>query len=658
MGTTVSLCMIVRNEAQNIRRCLESVAGAVDEIIVVDTGSTDETCQIAREAGARVYRFLWNENFSDARNFSLEQAKGDWILFLDADEELAGESREVLKKLVAEETVEGYFVKIINYIGSEGWTETCPDLVFRLFRNRREYRFRGAIHEQIANVILEKNSNASYRVAENMVIIHYGYLDVQIAEKQKKERNLKLIQRELGQDPDNRLLRYHYGVELFRAERYAEAAEELTRAANGIDPNTIYLPKLLRYIVMAHHYAGQPDRAFHAARLGLRLFPDYADLYYYLGLIDLGLKRYAEASRCFQRAVSMPQQPARYASFAGVRGFRSYFHLGRIAETFLDQDKALEYYMASLRDNPEFTPALESMVRILNPRENPKYTVECLEKAFEFCTPRANLMIGQIFFRQGAYGPALEYLEKGTADGPVPPEIELWKVICLTQQRRYLEALRIIGNFPRDSSLYPLAKFNQLFCFWIHDKKRKVRVISAELCAMGLAEDTERVLGLLLDTLDGKNQHIPETVLGKDGIVLLLDIIKRLLDMNEAGRAERLLSAVSPETLAKYRLKLAQLFYEYGFRERAETILKEHLAANRNAEAHYLLAEIYREKDSFDEAERHYRRALELSQDEPRYYIRLIQLYDDRRGKILQEAVRRYPDIDIFSKLAGEDRAT
>jgi len=656
MDTSISLCMIIKDEEQNIRRCLSSVADVVDEIIVVDTGSSDNTCQIAREFGAKIQSFCWNENFSDARNASLELASGDWILFLDADEELAKESKEALRNLVTDDSVEGYFIKVINYIGNEGWIETCPDLIFRLFRNRRDYRFRGAIHEQIADVILEKNNTAAYKIAEEIVVVHYGYLDRQINEKNKKERNLKIIERELAQKPENKLLRYHYGVELFRAERYAEAARELTRAANGIDPNTIYLPKLLRYIVMSHQSAGQPDRALAIVQLGLQYFPNYADLYYYAGLLYLELRQYANASDSFQKAVSMPEQPAQYASFAGVRGFRSFYYLGQIAETFLKYEDAIRYYMASLRDNPEFTPALENIVRILNPRENPEYTVECLEKVFEFCTARANLIMGDIFFRQGAYKLALEYLEKGTKNKTASPEIKLRKIICLIQERRYLEALRIIEEFTSESYLYPLAKFNQLFCFWLQDNKKRVRALFGEFCSFGLAEDTEKVLKLLVDVLDKKG--VSAVTLGNDGMDLLLDIVKRLLDMDETDKVERLLNMVNPESLTEHKLNIAQLFYDYGYKEKTKELLKEYLTATADAETYYLLAEIYQETDNYYQAEQNYRRALEINSNVPRYYIRLINLYDNKRKKILQEAMQKYPDMKVFMKLSEEEPVT
>ena len=171
-------------------------------------------------------------------------------------------------------------------------------------------------------MILEKNNQAKYQIAEDLVILHYGYLNQQIEEKDKKQRNLQLIQRELTADPGNRLLRYHYGVELYRAEMHEQAAEELIIAANGLDPQTIYLPKLLRYIVLASHAAHKPEQALDVIAQGLRLFPNYADLYYYQGLINYENKDYGRptplSTKRWQCRSSRPitRPSAAYGAFA------------------------------------------------------------------------------------------------------------------------------------------------------------------------------------------------------------------------------------------------------------------------------------------------------------------------------------------------------
>ncbi|HBV85547.1 MAG TPA: glycosyl transferase family 2 [Desulfosporosinus sp.] len=653
MAEKISLCMIVKNEALNLGRCLKSVSGIADEIIVVDTGSTDSTCEIARQYGAVIHHFLWNNNFSNARNASLELAHGDWILFLDADEELSPNSREILIPLIKNKAVEGFFVKIINYLGKEGWIETVPDLVFRLFRNKREYRFHGAIHEQIADVILQKNPKACYQIAENLTIIHHGYLDEVIKEKDKKSRNLRLIEQELEINPTNRLLQYHYGVELFRAERYSEAARVFIQSATDIDPNTIYLPKLIRYIVMAQQSSGQPQEALNTAALGLRLFPDYADLYFYTGLILLDLKRYSPARKAFLQALTMPEQPPQYASFGGVRGFRSYYYLAQIAEAFLDEEEALKYYLFSLRDNAHFTHALEHLVHILKPTKEPTYTMECLEKVCNFCTPMANRLMGDIYFRHGAYDLALHYLDQAEDGFPVSSDLKLRKAICLIQKRRFFEAVRLLEDFSRESPEYPIATVNRLFCFWIQNKPQKVRTLWQELHALGLAEDTERVLSLFPMFIK-KTAPPPQLILGPEGMLLLLDIFQRLVAMQEIERAMFFLKALHRKSLADYSLKIAQIFVDYGEESRAIPFVQTVLEADPSAEAHFRLAEIFSHLGRLSEAEQHYKHALELDPDTPSYYVRLIELYTAWRQTILKEALEKHPENDVFRKLLEE----
>ncbi|MDA8336370.1 MAG: glycosyltransferase [Peptococcaceae bacterium] len=654
MNNKISLCMIVKDEEKNIRRCLASVAGAVDEIIVVDTGSQDDTCALAVAAGARVYRHPWNGSFAESRNASLEPATGEWILFLDADEELAAGGREVLRRLVDADDddvdVEGYFVKIVNYLGGEGWIEPSPDLVFRLFRNRREYRFHGAIHEQIVDVILAQNPGAGYRIAQDLEIIHYGYLDSHLDDKDKKARNLGLIRQELANDPENRLLRYHYGVELFRAERHREAAAELTAAARGIDPHTVYLPKLLRYIVLAHFAAGGFGEAMETIRLGLSLFPDYADLHYYAGLIAFEEKRYGEAHDYFLRTVSLPGQPPYYAPFFGLRGFRSYFYLGRLGEVFRNEDQALQYYIASLRDNPSFMPALENLVRLLKPREDPENAGLALEGICDFCTPQAHLSMARILFRQSAYRLALVYIDRYTAQQEPQPEVTLWQAICLFQQKRFLEALRILDGFAPGQDIHPLARLNKLLCFWLQGNTRKMRPLVDELFAMGLSLDTGAVVGLLRDSLHKRRG--PRVSLADEGTALLLDITQRALDLGARDRVDALLAGLTPEYRRENGRALGQMFFRYGFPADAQTYFSLFLEANP-ADAGTLaqLAEVKASLGDFPAAAGLYRKAIAADPAEPGHYLGLIGIYDRMRLDVLREAAGAYPDVPVFRTL-------
>lgn len=644
--------MIVKNEEANLARCLSSVRSAVDEIIIVDTGSVDQTKWIAKNAGAKVISREWQDDFSIARNASVALATGEWILFLDADEALEPGSAEALRR-IAEGEHEGYFIKVINLIGDAGSVETSPDLIFRMYRNKPQYRFRGAIHEQIVDVILEQNSQASFQIAEDVVIRHYGYLNQQIIDKDKKNRNLALIKKELENDPDNKTLRYHYGIELYRADQFAEAAAELTKTANTVDPGVIYYPKLLRYIALAHYGARNYDAALEAISLGLKFFPDYADLYYYGGLIHLEQRSFAGAYECFQFALAMPEQPAHYAPFSGSRGFRACYQMGHLAELFGNEEEALRYYILSLRDNPEFTMALCAIVRILNPRQYPDYTKESMEKLCDFCTADANRFIGTVYFSEGAYQLALEYFERIDI-AFLDAYTEVLKAICLIQQKRTLEAIRILDKMPLGHPQYPLARLNKILCFWLLKNRVKVRDLCNDFLAVGLSADTGAVVIMLKESLY-KRASSPPASLGTEGMSLIKDIIVRALDLQEVQLAETLLTKIDKSTLKENALDLSRIFAEYKCWDAAlryaELSVEEHADS---AEAWFRTAEILAHKDQKEQACLCYRRALAIDSRQPQYYVKLIQLYQAMRRDLLAEAVQKYPDLPFFSQLLEE----
>ena len=639
----LSLCMIVKNEEANLPRCLKSVKGAVDEIIIVDTGSTDRTVEIAAAMGAKVTRAGWNNNFSEARNASLELAAGKWIIFLDADEELAAESRQALRQLLEnnspeKERIEGYFVKIVNYIGEAGKAETCSDLVFRIFRNCPRYRFQGTIHEQIANTILQENPQAKFQTAEEVVIKHYGYLDDQVSGKDKIQRNLAIIKNELSEQPENHLLRYHYGVELFRARQYKEAAEEFSRASACISPRALLFPKLIRYRVMAYYSSRQFKQALAAAKEGLGLFPQYPDLYYYCGLIYLEEKEYRHAYQAFLKAASLPPPPTHYASFEGVRTFRAHYCLGQICETFIEEEEAIKFYLQSLREHPGFTPPLERIIYLLNPRENPDYALNCLEKVLAIETPEAFRLLGEIFFRQGAYSLASRFIEKSAPSGALPADLQLKKAICLIQEKRWLESLRILQEFPAAHPLYPLAKLNEVFCFWLQGNKKKSLAALNTLKSLGLSPQTQKAVSILekfpkkqnsLQTVRNSPYKTPRLALEAETWPLVAELIQRTLEMQEKEKAAFLIKQIDFSTAPEHLLPVAKLFFQFGEEATAFSLLQEYLRRFSSAEACFLMAEICRRSSEFWLADYYYRWAIFLDPQEPRYYLSRIKLQED-----------------------------
>ena len=140
----LSVCLIVKNEEQFLAQCLKSVRSLARQIVVVDTGSTDRTVEIAKEFGAEIYSFAWCEDFSAARNAALEHATGDWILMLDADEELPTAQHEKIRADMKKSDVIAYRLPLLN-----SGKEPRKSFVPRLFRNAPGVYYSGRIHEQV-----------------------------------------------------------------------------------------------------------------------------------------------------------------------------------------------------------------------------------------------------------------------------------------------------------------------------------------------------------------------------------------------------------------------------------------------------------------------------------------------------------------------------
>jgi glycosyltransferase involved in cell wall biosynthesis len=648
MAATISLCMIVKDEEQTIARCLQSVSGVIDEIIVVDTGSTDQTCSIAQTFGAKIQSFTWNNNFSEARNVSLNLASSEWILFLDADEELAKESREVLRKTIQDSTVDGYFMKIINVSGDDCNPETSDDMVFRLFRNRPNFRFQGAVHEQICNVIIEQTGQNHFQFNEALVIYHDGYLNSHIKAKDKKQRNLVLIEQELHDKPDECLIRFYYAVELYRLGENLLAAAEFETVAALVNPaDLVYGPKLMRYIVQTYYKANKLAEALQALQRGLTLFPYYADLHFLGGQLYFEFQEYALAYEHFQKALQAPDQPVHYASFAGIKGFRSCYYLGLIAEKFCNEEEALRYYIDSLRDNSRFVTAIDCIMGILQPRLNPDYTHYAIDKLWDISLPQAKLLIGQLLFKHGAYGLALEYFE-AVSDSYFTADLFLYKAVCLIQQQRSVEALMILEALDGEEEFNPYAKTNRLLCFWLAGNDEKVRQRGTELLALGLAPDMAAVVELLQNPADRPTGRS----LGSAAMAFVLDIMKRALDLGKVQLCTLLLSGISVESLLDYSLALGELFYQYGQGQIAEQYLRQHLQRNsESTTAYFLLGEIKQDQGVPLEAIDYYRKALHSDPKEPKYYIKLMKAYEQVSSELLKQATIKYPDFIMFDTL-------
>ena len=223
----LSVCMIVKNEERFLGQCLASVKDIADELIVIDTGSTDRTVEIAREHGAQVGHFEWCDDFAAARNASIAPATGDWILFLDADEELSPTGKAELPRLLSQTQVSLYRLPLINTHQGEKSQSYVP----RLFRNPPALMFYGCVHEGVLTFI-EKICNPWQLSIDfcNLKILHHGYDPAVMQERNKIQRNHDLLRKAILENPNEFYFHMQLGLELGRMGKKEESFQEYAEA--------------------------------------------------------------------------------------------------------------------------------------------------------------------------------------------------------------------------------------------------------------------------------------------------------------------------------------------------------------------------------------------------------------------------------------------
>jgi glycosyltransferase involved in cell wall biosynthesis len=225
----ISLCVIAKDEERFVSGCLASAAAAVDEVVLVDTGSTDGTVRIAEAAGARVVRDPWRDDFSRARNAALEASTGDWVLVLDCDECLSPGSAEAVRAFVRRSDVDGGLLRIFHAQRLEATIDEVLEgerhensgLLLRLFRRTPDLRWYGCVHETTDAWSAARGTRCS--VVEGACLVHYGVVATLVSSRQKRERNLRLLEVRAKEEPDNPVPRVYLAGELRLAGREKDA---------------------------------------------------------------------------------------------------------------------------------------------------------------------------------------------------------------------------------------------------------------------------------------------------------------------------------------------------------------------------------------------------------------------------------------------------
>ena len=314
----MSLCVIARNEETNLPACLESAADLVDEIVLVDTGSTDRTREVAAHFGARVHEFAWVDDFAAARNQSIRYATREWIFWLDCDDRVDESEQAKLQSLFGQLNDEnaGYVMKSVSRTGSAGGPQVVLDHV-RLFPNRPDIRWQYRVHEQITPAIARRGGVLR---PTDVVIRHSGYAE-RSGHRAKLERNLRLLHLDQAEHPDDPSILFHLGWTYQAMNRPAEALPALQRSIELSAP--LQLTASMQYTVMALCYRqlGQEELAFAVCKEGRNQFPDDPDLLSHEAALRWRYGDLQGSEECLVRLLAvLPQMKSSIAVDAGPHG--------------------------------------------------------------------------------------------------------------------------------------------------------------------------------------------------------------------------------------------------------------------------------------------------------------------------------------------------
>jgi glycosyltransferase involved in cell wall biosynthesis/predicted Zn-dependent protease len=349
----VSLTMIVKNEEKSLAGCLESARGLFDEIVVVDTGSTDRTKEIASRFGARVFDFPWCDDFSAARNESLKHASGDWVFWLDADDRLDDDNRTRLRNLF--DSLKDENVALMMKCVSPGRGASLVEVDHaRLFRRHPEVRWQGRVHEQILAAVERLGGVVRWT---DVVIHHLGYRDPEV-DRGKNERNVRLLELEHRERPDDPVTLFHLGWTYQLMGRVAEAVPLLRRSLERSHPRSSFLRKIYRQLGRALQQVGQTAAALAVCRQGRARYPDDPELLFLEGCLLMVTQDLAAAERCFLRLLELPE--ANYFAVGVDRGLRGHKARHNLALLCLHQGRSAEaeaHWSAAVAAAPDFTDA-------------------------------------------------------------------------------------------------------------------------------------------------------------------------------------------------------------------------------------------------------------------------------------------------------------
>ncbi|CAM3522470.1 glycosyltransferase [Paenibacillus lupini] len=559
--------IIVRNEEDMLSECLDSIRDIADELIVVDTGSTDGTVDIALRYGARVIRTEWKDDFSSARNLVLEHARTIWVLVLDADERLSGDVRSLRREL-RKAASSAYRVRMEHLLDESNTKSMISSEAVRLFRGDRSYRYYGEIHEQLVrsrdNEVLADIDGPLYN--GDLHIAHVGYMPAVLKRKSKAERNLRVISRQLSQRPNDPFCLYNYGVTLCQQGKPEEAAEAFGKAINYTSLSAPFRPTLVKDYATTLLALSREAAAAELLRGETLRYPDYPDLFFLQGNCLKALGLLIEAKAAYETAIEAGARAHSYISEKGAGSYYAQLRLADVLQRMGEVEAVQHQYETILRAMPGWEEALSAWAAYLHQiglsdqEIRQKLTAYAGEVEVEQHT-----LLARVLSRIGAYSTALplwrETIQSSTNEAEKArlslSDIRLF-ADCLIGTGQYAEAAEQIRSWMHTSAIQSEST-EELGIDWALCRWNEGQRIGKEELGCMLGEDSQ-----LAREAELLNSWLPMTQ----------EVLNKIAKEQELSSAIRWLDTAVSRGMLRLAHKLAGGLY--GLRKHFETRLYDH----------------------------------------------------------------------------------
>lgn len=361
----LSACLIVKNEEKNLYECLKSIENVADEIVIVDTGSSDSTKEIASKFTSKIYDFDWIDDFSAARNFSLNKATMPLILFIDADERLLNPKQLINIKQNNKQTTGGWLVNLTSDSDKEnGIKDIFNTSLLRIVRNNPKIRFKGVIHEQILDSVL----NLGLKIEPSDInFYHKGYNLSPDEMREKQLRNLKLLNDTIKNNPSDFYSLHHFGKTKLALGHKSEALKILENVINNCNKDSAIYVQSLNFASVAAYQLGNLEKSKILAEQSLLKIKNQAFANYILGEIANKNQRWDDSLNYYKAMKTAIENPELNAQIVGdyqIPDEELEFRFGRALVALKRHDEAEKHFLRAIEINPKISNSIIGLANI------------------------------------------------------------------------------------------------------------------------------------------------------------------------------------------------------------------------------------------------------------------------------------------------------